>query len=72
MNDYTEREAHLIELIHFLAYGTESEQGMSLEEVMNFLESRVRSRENARIFDLLCEDGRALIDELKSHVEERS
>lgn len=70
MTDFTKREALLIELVHLLSYGSMDELGMTLEEVMNILNSRVRSKDNATILELLDLEGRKTIEDIKKAIEE--
>lgn len=70
MKDFTHREALLIELVHILSYGSEKELGLSLSEVMAFLDSRVKSKDNAKVLDLLDTEGRDVIDKLKKSLKE--
>lgn len=65
--ELTEREALLIELVHYLTYGSEEELGLTLEEVMKFLTARVSQRENMTVLEILGIDGRKFVDEILRH-----
>lgn len=66
--DITEREALLIELVHMLSYGSEAELGLTLAEVMRFLDSRVKRRGMKTSLELLEEDKHAFIEEVRRHL----
>lgn len=68
--DITEREALLIELVHMLAHGNESELGLTLEEVMRFLDSRVRRKGMKTALELLEEEKHAFIEEVRQFMAE--
>lgn len=64
--ELTQREAYIIELMHLLAFGSEDEMGLTLEESMRFLNSRVKSFDDRTVLEILeTSDGRAFLDELR-------
>lgn len=66
--DITEREALLIEIVHMLSYGSESELGLTLAEVMRFLDSRVKSKGMKTALEVLEEDKHKFIEEVRQHL----
>lgn len=63
--DISYREALLIELTHLLSHGTEEEMGLSLPEIINFLDKRLKGKDNIKVLHLLERDGREFLIELK-------
>lgn len=63
--DITYREALLIELTHLLAHGSQEEMGMSLSEIFDFLDKRLKGKDNLKVLQLLEKDGREFLIELK-------
>ena len=70
--DLTRREALLIEMVWLLSYGSSLEQGMQLPEVMRFLDSRLKNRDNKTVLEILDEEGHRFLEELKSKLNAQS
>jgi hypothetical protein len=66
--DITEREALLIELVHMLSYGSESELGLTLPEVMKFLDARVARKGMKTSLELLEEERHSFIEEVRQYM----
>jgi len=70
--ELTEFESLLIELVHFLAYGTDTEEGLTLKETKYFLTQPIASRGGKNAIECLEEDRRRLLKEIKQYLSNRT
>jgi DNA-binding transcriptional MerR regulator len=70
MRELSEFEEHLVELIHFLAFGSKKQKGLTIREVKQFLNTPIKDRQNMTPIELIAKDGREFINELKTYLNE--
>ena len=70
MRELSEFEENLVELVHFLAYGSAKERGLTLREVKQFLATTLKDRKGRNVLESLAKDGRSFINELKTFMNE--
>lgn len=70
MRELTEYEEYLVELVHFLSFGSRSQYGIPLRDVKKFLVTPVRERQCMTPLDLIEKDGREFLNELKTYINE--
>lgn len=70
MRELTEYEENLIELVHFLSFGSKAQYGLALREVKKFLVTPVRDKRCQTPLDLIEQDGKAFLNELKTFINE--
>jgi len=63
-------EELLIELIHFLAYGTKTETGLTLKDTKNFLTKPIASKGDRNCLQCLREERREFLNELITFINE--
>jgi len=64
----TPNEELLVELVHYVAYGTEREMGLTLKETKLFLTRPIKAKSDYNALECLNSDGRAFINELKTFI----
>ena len=67
----SERDKLLVELVHLLSYGDKLEFGLTLEEVLEYLEKPIPRKQNRNAIQCLNSDGERFIQQLKDHLSER-
>lgn len=67
-NELSYREALIVELVYTLAKGTEEEMGESLEDIIEFLRSKVPKKGDVYVLELLEEEGLEFIDKIEGHL----
>lgn len=70
MKALTNQEELLVELVHYLTFGSDSEQGLPLKEVQKFLITPISSKDGKTPIECLRTEGRAFINELKIFMNE--
>jgi len=70
MNKLTPKQKLLVELIHYLAYGTQSELGLTLKELEAFLQKPIAAKGGRNCLQCLNDEGLAFINELKTFMNE--
>lgn len=55
---------HLVELVHFISYGT----GITYKDIYNWLNTPIEKENNRTAIECLEYDGRAFINRIKIHV----
>lgn len=71
MRRLSERERLLIELVHILSYGDKLEFGLTLEEVLEYLEKPIPRRGNRNALQCLDADGERFLQQIKDYLTER-
>jgi hypothetical protein len=71
MRKLTEREKLLVELVHILSYGDKIEFGLTLEEVLDYLEKPIGRKQNRNALECLDKQGDKFINELRDYLSER-
>ena len=61
----TKEEELLVELVHFLSFGTELEHGFKHKEVRDFLITPIKKKGNKSPLELLELEGSAFLNELR-------
>lgn len=67
----TEQELLLVELVHFLAYGSPLETGLTLKETLRWLEQPISSKQGRNALECLEKEKRQLIREVKRFLSNR-
>ena len=67
-SELTHREALLVELVHELSKGTEEELGCSLEEIVTFLRTPIRAKDQKNALECLEDDGRDFLNQVLDHL----
>lgn len=67
MTDY---EKNIIILVHFLSFGSRSEMGLSIKEVLRYLEKPIPSKNGKTALECLRKDGLEFINELKTYMND--
>lgn len=70
MRQLTEYEENLVDLVHFLAFGSKSQYGLPLREVKRMLMTPVKDRHGMTPLDLIEKDGSLFLNELKTFLNE--
>lgn len=70
--ELTEFEHLLVELVHFLAYGSDRESGLTLRETKRFLTKPIESKDGRNALQVLESEKRRLIRELEAFLSNRS
>lgn len=71
MRSLSERERLLVELVHLLSYGDKLEFGLTLDEVLEYLEKPIPRKKNRNALQCLDSDGERFIQQLKDYLAER-
>lgn len=66
----TPKEELLVELVWFLAYGTEQEIGLGLKDTKNFLTKSISSKGGRNCLECLKDEGREFLNELITYINE--
>lgn len=67
----SERDRLLVELVHLLSYGDKLEFGLTLDEVLEYLEKPIPRKQNRNALQCLSADGERFIQQIKDHLTER-
>ena len=70
MRELSEFEENLVEIIHFLAAGSNKHLGLSTREIKRFLITPVKEKQNLTPIELLVKEGKVFINELKTYINE--
>lgn len=71
MRRLSERDKLLVELVHILSYGDKLEFGLTLEEVIEYLEKPIPRRQNRNALQCLDADGERFLQQLRDYLAER-
>jgi hypothetical protein len=71
MRSLSERERLLVELIHLLSYGDKMEFGLTLDEVLEYIQKPIARKQNRNALQCLDADGERFLQQLKDHLAER-
>ncbi len=71
MRRLSERERLLVELVHILSYGDKIEFGLTLDEVLEYLERPIPRKKNRNALQCLDADGERFIQQIKDYLAER-
>ena len=63
-------EKLLTELVHFLAYGNQTEMGLTLRETISYLQKPIKSKGGKNCLECLQTEGLAFINQLKIYMNE--
>ena len=63
-------ERLLVNLVHFLAYGTQREMGLTLRETTHYLQKPIPAKQGKNCLECLEKEGLAFINELKIYINE--
>lgn len=66
----TEYEKNLISLVHYLSYGSKGEMGLSLKEVLRYLQKPIPFKNNKTCLECLRSEGLAFLNELKTYMND--
>ena len=69
MRTLSERERLLVELVHMLSYGDKLEFGLTLEEVVEYLQKPIPRKQNRNVLQCLDSDGERFLQQIKDHLE---
>lgn len=68
MKRLTERERLLVELVHILSYGDKLEFGLTLDEVLAYLEKPIPRKGNRNALECLDVQKEKFLDEIRSYL----
>ena len=71
MRSLSERERLLVELVHLLSYGSKLEFGLTLDEVVEYLEKPIPRKLNRNALQCLDSDGERFLQQIRDHLAER-
>lgn len=71
MRRLSERERLLVEFVHLLSYGDKLEFGLTLDEVLEYLEKPIPRKQNRTALQCLDSDGERFLQQIKDHLTER-
>lgn len=71
MRRLSERERLLVELVHLMSYGDKLEFGLTLDEVLEFLEKPIARKKNRNALQCLDSDGERFLQQIKDYLIER-
>ena len=71
MRKMSERERLLVELVHLLSYGDKMEFGLTLDEVLEYLEKPIARKQNRNALACLDSDGERFIQQIRDYLTER-
>lgn len=66
----SERDKILVELVHLLCYGNKLEFGLTLEEVMTYLEKPIPRMKNRNALQCLTSDGERFLQQIKDYLDD--
>lgn len=66
----TSKEELLVELVHFLAFGTELEHGMTHKEIRDFLVGPIKKKGNRNPLELIEAEGLSFLKEVRAALGE--
>lgn len=72
MRNLSERERLLVELVHLLSYGDKLEFGLTLEEVIDYLQKPIPRKKNRNALQCLDSDGERFLQQLRDHLADLS
>lgn len=61
-------EENLVELVHFISFGTELEHGLTHKEVRDFLVRPIKRKQGRNALECLADEGPAFIEEIRIHL----
>jgi hypothetical protein len=71
MRRLSERDRLLVELVHMLSYGDKLDFGLTLEEVVEYLEKPIPRKQNRNALQCLDADGERFLQQLKDYLVDR-
>jgi hypothetical protein len=71
MRKLSEKERILVEFVHILAYGDKLEFGLTLSEVLEYLERGIPKKRGLNTLECIDRDGEEILRELKAYLAER-
>lgn len=68
MRKLSERERLLVELVHLLAYGDKQDFGLTLDEVIEYLEKPIQRKNNLNALECIHADGERFLQQIKDYL----
>lgn len=71
MKRLTEKERLLVELVHILSYGDKLEFGLTLDEVLTYLEKPIPRKNNRNALECLETQKEKFLKEIRSYLSDK-
>ena len=71
MRRLSERDRLLVELVHLLSYGDKMDFGLTLEEVVEYLDKPIPRKQNRNALQCLDSDGERFLQQIRDYLADR-